>query len=61
VINDPPLDRYLELAVDIDANTLAFGGSVESDVGLRDLLGGLPPDAAAMLGWVPNIAIEQAR
>jgi hypothetical protein len=72
VITDPPPrsgeaadttsgeDQHLEVVVEIDANTLAFGGSIQTDVGLRDLLGGVPPDAAPILAWVPNIAIEQA-
>jgi hypothetical protein len=43
----------------IDANTLAFGGSVQPpSYGLHSLITLLPPEAAAFLGWIPDIAID---
>lgn len=52
-------DATFSVTVLVNANTLAFGGSVQPpDYGLQDLLEHLPAEARSFLGWIPNIAID---
>lgn len=61
-MDDQPGDpSTFGVTIFIDANTLAFGGSVEPPAyGLHDLVSALPPEAASFLGWVPNIMVDAA-
>ncbi|HEX9992925.1 MAG TPA: DUF6603 domain-containing protein, partial [Acidimicrobiales bacterium] len=58
---DPPPGgegAAVDVEVTIDANRMAFGGSVAVPVSIRDLLATLPPEAQAVLGWIPDVELN---
>src|ERR1700735_253553 len=42
----------------VDLADGSFGAYVSVPMSLRELIARLPPDAAAVLGWLPNIVLE---